>query len=92
MLGEPRLGAQLADLLLGEECCVVQRISRCREAPTLHRVGERSPRLHAAGVAALGVAVYLYVDAEAKHAEQGGLMLMPNASARGGGLDVVWVY
>lgn len=46
----------------------------------------------AAGVAALGVAVYLYVDAEAKHAEQGGLMLMPNASARGGGLDVVWVY
>lgn len=46
----------------------------------------------AAGLAAVGVAVYLYVDAEAEHAEQGGVVVVPNASARSAGLDVVWVY
>lgn len=46
----------------------------------------------AAGLAAVGVAVYLYVDAEAEHAERSGVVVLPNASARGAGLDVVWVY
>ncbi len=46
----------------------------------------------AAGLAAVGVAVYLYVDAEAEHAERGSVVVLPNASARGAGLDVVWLY
>lgn len=44
------------------------------------------------GAAAVGVAIYLYVDAEAEHAERGGVVVVPNASARGAGLDLVWVY
>jgi hypothetical protein len=46
----------------------------------------------AAGLAAVGVAVYLYADAEAEHAERGGVVVLPNGSARGAGFDVVWVY
>lgn len=44
------------------------------------------------GLAAVGVAVYLYVDAEAEHAERSGVVVLPNANARGAGLDLVWVY
>ena len=45
-----------------------------------------------AGLAAVGVAVYLYVDAEADHAESGDVAVLPSAGPRGAGLDVVWVY
>ena len=46
----------------------------------------------ATGLVAVGVAVYLYVDAEAEHAERGSVVVLPNASARGAGLDLVLVY
>lgn len=45
-----------------------------------------------AGLAAVGVAVYLYVDAEAEHVEAGDVAVLPSAGPRGAGLDVVWVY
>jgi len=45
-----------------------------------------------AGLAAVGVAVYLYVDAEAEHAESGDVAVLPSAGPRGAVLDVVWVY
>lgn len=46
----------------------------------------------AAGFAAVGVAVYLYVDAETEHAEPGSVAVLPSAGPRGAGLDLVWVY
>ena len=45
-----------------------------------------------AGLAAVGVAIYLYVDAEAEHAEAGDVAVIPSAGPGGAGLDVVWVY
>jgi len=45
-----------------------------------------------AGLAAVGVAVYLYVDAEAEHAKPGDVAVLPSAGPHGAGLDVVWVY
>ncbi|HWO09856.1 MAG TPA: hypothetical protein VNN80_10265 [Polyangiaceae bacterium] len=45
-----------------------------------------------AGLAAVGVAIYLYVDEEAEHSEAGDVAVLPSAGPRGAGLDVVWVY
>ena len=54
--------------------------------------GWMSTASFAVGLAAVGVAVYLYADAEAEHAEPGGVAIVPRAGARGAGLDLIWVY
>lgn len=73
-----------------EDECSTKTASQAEQNAVFH--GWVSTVGIAAGLAAVGVAIYLYADAEAEPAEASQVALVPSAGAQAVGLDLIWVY